>query len=79
MWVNEECGDLGSTYQYCYIFWYQDINGARRDNGELIDQGTWVLQSVLPSHEWNAHAYTDAEWPWGGGWSDSITQLTAHR
>ena len=79
MWVNEECGDLGSKYQYCYIFWYQDINGARYDDGELIDQGTWVLQPVLPSHEWNAHAYTDAEWPWGGGWSDSITQLTAHR
>jgi hypothetical protein len=79
MWVNEECGDLGSTYQYCYIFWYQDIYGARDDNGELIDQGTWVLQPVLPSHEWSAHAYTDAEWPWGGGWSDSITQLTAHR
>tara|TARA_B110000263_G_scaffold87262_1_gene76277 strand:- start:303 stop:1721 length:1419 start_codon:yes stop_codon:yes gene_type:complete len=79
MWVNEECGELGTKYQNCYIFWYQDINGARSENGELIDQGTWVLQPVLPSHEWNAHAYTDAEWPWGGGWSDSITQLTAHR
>ena len=66
VWINRECGDAGSQYQYCYIFWYQDIHRARDDGG------TWVLQPVLPSNEWKAHAYTDADWPWGGGWTDNI-------
>ena len=66
VWINRECGDAGSQYQYCYIFWYQDIHRARDDDG------TWVLQPVLPSNEWKAHAYTDADWPWGGGWTDNI-------
>jgi len=72
VWINRECGDAGSQYQYCYIFWYQDIHGARDAYGNLIDDGTWVLQPVLPSDQWNAHAYTDADWPWGGGWTDNI-------
>ena len=72
VWINRECGDAGSQYQYCYIFWYQDIHGARDTYGNLIDDGTWVLQPVLPSNEWKAHAYTDADWPWGGGWTDNI-------
>ena len=75
VWINRECGDAGSKYQYCYIVWYQDINGARDNYGSLIDDGTWVLQPVLPSNEWNAHAYTDSEWPWGGGWSDNISRI----
>jgi len=76
MWVNRECGDIGSEYQYCYIFWYQDIYGARDEYGNLIDEGTWVLQPVLPTFEWLAHSYTDAEWPWGGGWSSNISRIS---
>ena len=69
MWVNLECGD-GS--EKCYIFYYKDPDGAVDKYGTLIDRGTWVVQNPEPSGEWSAASYTDAEWPWQGGWGEPI-------
>ena len=69
MWVNLECGD-GS--EKCYIFYYKDPNGAVDKYGTLIDRGTWVVQTPEPSGKWSAASYTDAEWPWQGGWGEPI-------
>ena len=69
MWVNLEC-DYGDGK--CYIFYYKDPNGAVDKYGTLIDRGTWVIQGGEPSGEWSSASYTDAEWPWQGGWREPV-------
>ena len=61
VWVNWECGNPGSQFEYCYVFKY--------------NYASWVIQPLEPSNEWLANAYTDGQWPWSGTWNGDVNSV----
>jgi len=61
VWINWECGNPGSQFEYCYIFKY--------------NHASWVIQPLEPSNDWLANAYTDGEWPWSGTWNGAVNSV----
>ena len=63
MWTNFSCGNPGK-YEHCHIFLSPDK--------VVSSTGTWVIQPVTPTDEWNAGGYFDCPGlPWGScspGW-----------
>ena len=63
MWTNFSCGPSGK-YEHCHIFLSPDK--------VVSSTGTWVIQPVTPTDEWNAGGYFDCPGlPWGScspGW-----------
>ena len=67
LWVNWECGNPGSQFEYCYIFRYPV--------GFTNSGWVWVIQPIPPSDEWSANAYTDGRWPWKKEWSGNVNSV----
>jgi hypothetical protein len=61
VWVNWECGNPGSQFEFCYVFKY--------------NYASWVIQPLEPSNEWLANAYTDGQWPWSGTWNGDVNSV----
>jgi hypothetical protein len=67
LWVNWECGNPGSQFEYCYIY--------RHPVGFTSSGWVWVIQPIPPSDEWSANAYTDGRWPWKKEWSGDVNSV----
>ena len=67
LWINWECGNPGSQFEYCYIY--------RHPVGFTSSGWVWVIQPIPPSDEWSANAYTDGRWPWKKEWSGDVNSV----
>ena len=67
LWINWECGNPGSQFEYCYIY--------RHPVGFTNSGWVWVIQPIPPSDEWSANAYTDGRWPWKKAWSGDVNSV----
>jgi len=67
LWINWECGNPGSQFEYCYIY--------RHPVGFTNSGWVWVIQPIPPSDEWSANAYTDGRWPWKKEWSGDVNSV----
>ena len=62
VWVNWECGNTGSQFEYCYVYKYNHTS--------------WVIQPVTPTDQWQANAYNDnGAWPWEGTWAGDVESV----